>query len=308
MQMDRLIRKSRSWQVPLGAIFCCLLWGLAFPCMGIIYRAFPTGYQPASQMLLAGIRFAAAGEIILLYRLLRRAPVTEPLRRHPFTLIGFGLFQTGLQYSCFYLSMTALPSGRASLINTTNAFLSVILAHFFCAGDRLNRNKLAGCALGFLGILLLCGDVRGNPALWADLLMLFAALTFSAGNILCQRITQYVHPALLAGWQMLFGGGALVLAGLLGGGTLRGGAAPGWLLTGFLAVQSAAAFSLWNLLLAKAPVSSIGIYTCLIPVVGVFSSLALPDEPPLTAGVLGALLLCVLGVVFVNRPPRRGTA
>lgn len=300
--MNRPIKKIYSWYVPLGAIFCCALWGLSFPCMGTIYRSFPTGGLPATQILLAGIRFAAAGGILLLFSLSRGEPILAALRRRPLSLAGFGLLQTGLQYGCFYLSMSALPSGRASLINTTNAFLSVLLAHFFCAGDRLNRNKLAGCALGFLGILLLSGDISGNPAPWADVLMLLSALSFSAGNIVCQRLARHCRPVPLAGWQMLFGGGALTLAGILGGGSLRNGAAAGWLLTAFLIAQSAAAFSLWNLLLSMAPVSSIGIYTCLIPVVGVFSSLILPDEPPLTARVLGVLALCVLGVVFVNMP------
>ena len=53
--------------VALLAIFCCALWGSAFPCVKIGYRLFAiSGDDTASQILFAGLRFTLAGILVIL--------------------------------------------------------------------------------------------------------------------------------------------------------------------------------------------------------------------------------------------------
>ena len=49
------------------AVFCCLLWGSAFPCIKLGYQLFeiPSG-DTASQILFAGVRFSLAGILTIL--------------------------------------------------------------------------------------------------------------------------------------------------------------------------------------------------------------------------------------------------
>ena len=53
---------KRPGIVVAAAVFCCLLWGSAFPCIKLGYQLFeiPAG-DTAAQILFAGIRFALAG-------------------------------------------------------------------------------------------------------------------------------------------------------------------------------------------------------------------------------------------------------
>lgn len=148
------MKKRQNFIVPCGALFCCLLWGLAFPLTGWMYEGFcPGGTTVGDLLLMAGVRFGGAGLILLL--------LTPLCRGRPFQRIScgsclakaaaLGLLETGVQYSMFYLAMQTLPGGRASLINTTNAFFSVLLAHFFCREDRLNAKKSPAAYQGLPG-------------------------------------------------------------------------------------------------------------------------------------------------------------
>lgn len=301
--MEQMAQRYKRGLTIAGAIFCCVLWGTAFPCMVILYDAFDIAdSQTAAQLLMAGIRFTGAGALlVMLEGLLGHQP-------HRYTgkafccIAEFGLLQTSMQYALFYLSMNWISGGRASLVNTSNAFLSVLLAHFFCAGDRMNRSKAIGCLLGTAGIVLLCGVSGQGNTLPGDLLMFLSALTFSVGNIICQRLTQRIRPMTLAGWQMLFGGLALCILALVSGVRLGAGNPAGWTAMVFLMLQSAVTFGIWSCLLTHSSVSSVGIYTCLVPAVGVLTSALLPGEPKPTAVTWLAMLLIVLGVAYVNRP------
>lgn len=301
------MKKRQNFIVPCGALFCCLLWGLAFPLTEWMYEGFcPGGTTVGDLLLMAGVRFCGAGLMLLLLAALRRGRPFQsiPCGSHLAKAAALGLLETGVQYSMFYLAMQTLPGGRASLINTTNAFFSVLLAHFFCRGDRLNAKKIAGCISGFAGIFLLLGGSGWAGARIGDVLMLLSALSFSAGNVVCQRLSRDMEPAALAAWQMLFGGAALLLIGLLAGGDLRGGTTAAWLLMVFFVFQSAAAFSVWSWLLSKNDVSQIGIYTCLIPVIGVFCT-ALLSGTKVSGKTLVSLLLVAGGVLIINCAPNK---
>ena len=67
----------------LGALFCCVLWGSAFPCVKIAYPLFKIS-DTGSQILFAGVRFFISGIItfivgcILEKRILRVRKLSIP--------------------------------------------------------------------------------------------------------------------------------------------------------------------------------------------------------------------------------------
>ena len=64
--------------VCLLALFCCALWGSAFPCIKIGYEWFKIE-DVGSQILFAGYRFAIAGVLVILFGsiLQKRSAVPE---------------------------------------------------------------------------------------------------------------------------------------------------------------------------------------------------------------------------------------
>ena len=58
---------SRPVAMGLLALFCCALWGSAFPCIKIGYRLFQiSAGDTGSVILFAGLRFALAGIMVIL--------------------------------------------------------------------------------------------------------------------------------------------------------------------------------------------------------------------------------------------------
>ena len=73
---------TKTWIAAILAIFCSALWGSAFPCVKIGYGLFGVDTsQPMSLILFAGIRFFAAGIMVIITgSIMHKKPLggTEP--------------------------------------------------------------------------------------------------------------------------------------------------------------------------------------------------------------------------------------
>ena len=78
-------------------------------------------------------------------------------------MAGIGIFQTTLQYIFFYIGMANTTGVKGSVINASNAFVSIIVAHFLVKGERMTWKKGVGCILGFAELLSsTCHRERGE--------------------------------------------------------------------------------------------------------------------------------------------------
>ena len=69
--MKQSILQSRT-AAYLGAVFCTLLWGTAFPFIKLGYAAFSVADgDVGAAMLFAGLRFSLAGVMVLAFLLFR---------------------------------------------------------------------------------------------------------------------------------------------------------------------------------------------------------------------------------------------
>lgn len=275
-----------------------MLWGSA-PAL------IKTGYSllhiqnTGSILLFAGTRFFLAGVLVLLLAALRqkRFPAVSKNSWKPVCVLAF--LQTFGQYLFYYLGAANASGMMVSLLSGTGALLAVMLACWLFHMERMTPLKLLGCLLGLAGIFIMnLKGLRLQFSFAGEGLVLISQI-FSALSTIMLRIYSSDHdPVLLSGWQFVFGGGALMACGLAAGGQIA------WNLQGspvllWLAVVSAGAYSLWGLLLAHWPVSSVSIFTCAIPVFGVaFSWLFLGEIPGWSA--MAALLLIMTGILCIN--------
>lgn len=293
--------KKEKLVVVFQALFCCFLWGLAFPAMKLLYVSFHVcGGETGRQILFAGLRFVLAGSFLLTFARYRGENPFSVARGSWRDLLLLGFIMTALQYGLYNIAMAHMAGSKGSLINSSNAFISVLLSHFFYKEDRLTPRKIGGCVMGFAGLYILCCGPEGfGPGAW-DIVMLVSAASFSFGNIFCKRLSEKVPPTLAAGWQMLLGGLFLLVLGFCMGGHIGDSNFSGWACVVFFVIQSAVSYLLWSKILKENNVSSIGIYTCLIPAIGLFTSSFLPNEPKLSVSQLLPLLLMTLGIYLVN--------
>ena len=288
----------------LGALFCCVLWGSAFPCVKIAYPLFKIS-DTGSQILFAGVRFFISGIItfivgcILEKRILRVRKLSIP------GIIRQGLLQTTIQYTCFHISLAYISSSESAIINASNVFISVIAAHFLLKNERLSWETIFGCIAGLAGVILinLTGILNGSFSFRGEGLMLAAAASYGISNVYLKKIVKQESPMAITSYQILFGSLLMIIIGICMGGRVQVYSLKAACLLLYLAALSAAAFSIWTLLLKYNPVSKVAVFGFMNPVFGVILSALLLGEGAQAAGVksLIALLLVSIGIYVVNK-------
>ncbi len=296
-------------QLYMPAVLCTALWGSAAPCIKKGYELFGIAADASfSQLLFAGWRFALAGVLVLVAAKLKGHRIL-PVRSEWKPILWISLFQSMLQYVCYYIGLSATTGTKGSVLSGTQTFFALIFAHLFLQNDKLNRQKALGCICGFAGVLVLgLGGLNGFN-LAGDGLVLLSAASAGAGALVSRIFTPGRDPMLLTGWQLLLGGLLLGGIGAAGGGWLGAVTLPGVLLLGYMIVLSAAAFTIWTALLGKFPVGKVTVFGFLIPVFGaVFSALVL-GENIFTLRNLAALMLVSGGIAVANyvREAKSGT-
>lgn len=289
----------------LGATLCCLLWGSAYPAIKSGYEIFQiAGDDIPSKIIFAGYRFMMAGLFLLVFAALTGKPLFNFQCRQYGQMALLGLLQTTLQYTFFYIGLAYTTGVKGSIMNATGVFFSVLLAHFVYQNDRTNANKLIGCLIGFIGVMVvnLNEDMMNFTFVWqGDGFVILAAFVLSATTLYGKHLSQSIDPGVMTGYQLFFGGVLLTLGGILTGGSLsfHGGASVAIL--GYLAVLSSVAFALWSLLLKYNRVSMVAPFNFLIPVSGVVLSAVFLNENIFEWKNVVALVLVCIGIGWVNK-------
>ncbi|HYF55819.1 MAG TPA: DMT family transporter [Salinarimonas sp.] len=117
-------------------------------------------------------------------------------------------------------AMTQITAGLGSMIQASGPILVAVLSHLAFADERLTPGRLAGVAVGFVGMAILIGPEAFDPAgaaIWGVLAMVATAISYAVGNVYVRFIRE-AQPARLALGQQLFSAGpAIPIALALGG-------------------------------------------------------------------------------------------
>ncbi|MGI4843123.1 MAG: DMT family transporter [Janthinobacterium lividum] len=303
---------SRPLVVVLLATLCCLLWGSSYPAIKTGYALLGITQQDIpSKLVYAGYRFLLAGIGVALAACLLQKKFPLPQRDGMRQVVVLGIAQTSLQYVFFYIGLAYTTGVRASILNASTTFFSVLLAHFLYKDDRLSARKAIGCSLGLAGVLAVNADASllgGGISLQGEGFIVLAAFVLSAASIYGKRVSQRMDAMTMTAWQLAIGGLVLLVAGYAAGGSLGQLDLASSLLLLYLAALSAVAFTLWSLLLKHNPVGLVSMFAFLVPLFGATLSGIWLHEDVLTWTNLAALVLVCGGVLLVTRGPRTGAA
>lgn len=295
---------SRPIVVYSVAILCTLLWGSAYPAIKTGYALlYIEAHDVASQMVFAGQRFLLAGIFLIILSVLfkrRTGPITTTKVRQ---IVILGLTQTSLQYIFFYLGVAFATGVKASILNSTGTFFSVLLAHFIYHNDRLTQRKALGCAIGFFGVFIVNFNqslLDFQFSLLGEGSVILAAFILAAASIYGKKISQGIDAMVMTAWQLAIGGLALLCIGFIFGGHSGNFDFASSALLIYLACLSSAAFALWSVLLKHNPVSMVTIFNFLVPVFGSSLSSIFLGETILEWKNIVALVLVCSGIYLVT--------
>ena len=286
------------------ATICTFLWGSAFPAVKLGYEIFNISSSDTySKFIFAGYRFFLAGIIVLIIKLLRKENIFDINKKDLKEISILGVIQTTFQYIFFYLGLTYTTGVRGSIINGTGTFFSILLAHFIYKNDKLSFNKVIGCVIGFLGVVLAnTGALNGDSfTIKGEGFILIASLILSISSIYSKKISQNKDAYTVTGYQLLIGGFILSILGYLLGGSLTNFNIKSISLLIYMAFLSAIAFALWAQLLKYNKVSVVSVFNFLIPVFGTILSGIILKENIFNIKILISLILVCLGIFLVYR-------
>lgn len=302
--MDKTKFYTNRKNIVLLATLCCILWGSAYPSIKIGYSLFNVN-NLGSKLVFAGYRFALAGILVLLLEAISNKNIFNFSKKQFGQITLLGLTQTALQYIFFYIGLSYTTGVRGSIINGTGTFASIILAHFIYKNDNLNFNKIVGCIVGFLGVVVvnLNGQsLVGNSFTFkGEGFVMIAAIVFAASAIYGKRITQTQEPSLVTGFQLFIGGVILTILGWFLGGSLKGFTIVSTSLLIYMALLSSIAFVIWTQLLKYNKVGIISVFNFLVPVFGTLLSSIFLGENIFDIKILISLILVCYGIFLVYR-------
>ena len=172
----------------LLAVFCCVLWGSAFPCIKIGYRLFSiTSEDTGSVILFAGIRFAMAGVLVLLAGSALQKQLLVPKAAEYKKILILSLLQTSVQYAFFYIGLAHATGVKGAIITGSNSLLSILVASLIFHQEQLTFFKAAGCLLGFAGVAI--ANISGGGmdldfTLRGEGFVFFSALSYAFSSVL----------------------------------------------------------------------------------------------------------------------------
>ena len=291
-----------AWVV-VFALTAAIAWGWAFPLIKVGFSAFGiTADMTGSKMLFAGIRFAAAGLIVLSVARSSGRSFATSKRSDWCFILAFALMNTALHYFFFYVGMSHSEGSRAAILNSLSTFLVVLLACACFKSDKLTTRKLLGCAIGFSGILALnLGGTESGHFTWlGDGMIILNAICGASANLMTRGLSRRVDVFVGTGYGLTIGGILLIIPGVAFGGTLPNINMLGIICLILLIAISAIGFTLYNKLLSLNPVGKVAIYNSLIPIVGaVTSCLCLGETFQAKYALAGGL--AALGIYIINK-------
>lgn len=277
-----------------------LFWGLAWPAMKIVLSEIrPWTFR--------AICLAAGGAGLLALARAGGASLRVPAGDLRPLVITSLINITGWHILSAY-GISMLHAGRAAIIAYTMPLWAILLSRLLLK-EQITSARLCALCAGSAGLaLLLAPDLQAvGAAPIGALMMVGAAVCWGAGTVLVKFFKWHMPGTLVMGWQLLIGGVPIVLGAILID-PVTAIAAVSWKAIAALifVVALPTIFCHWAFFMVVQifPANVAALSTLGIPVIGVFSS-ALILEEPVTATEMVALFMIVLSLGLTSLGGRR---
>ncbi len=286
----------RNWGLLLALV---AMWGSSFMFIKIGIATVPPVTLVAARLVLGAV---------ILYTIMRaRGLVLPPPDRRWLPYIALAILGNCLPFFLIAWGQQFIDSALAGILISIMPLATLVLAHFFIAGDRMTVHKAMGFAIGFAGIVVLMGPAAlaglGGAAgkALAQAAVLAGALCYAGNSVLARRTI--AGDFLVASTAVLIAAAVLMLPVALvvdypyaGAPTAGSIAAIIWLGIG----PTALATILYFQLIAAAGPTFMANVNYLSPVVALLAGVLLLGEQPGTTALAG-LTLILLGISLSRR-------
>jgi drug/metabolite transporter (DMT)-like permease len=150
-----------------------------------------------STLIMGRIGLAAIALALLVPRLVGRAETTAALRAAWRPIVAVGLVNTAVPFWLLSWGETKIDSGLASIIQASVPIFNALIAFGFFHEQRVGGRRLAGVAIGFVGVALLVG-AQPHAKILGALAVVGMALCYGTGGLLARRFLAGTQPYVVA--------------------------------------------------------------------------------------------------------------
>jgi drug/metabolite transporter (DMT)-like permease len=288
-------RGSRiDWLIFLALGF---LWGSSYLFIKI---GVDHGLQPFTLIMFRlAIGFALLATVVALAR--------EPLPRDPRMyghLFVMGVVNIAIPFSLITFAEQTVDSSLAAVINGSVPLFVIVVAAIFLKGETITLNRVAGLAIGFVGVAILVGfDIAdlGSANALGELALIGSTLSYAGGAVYSKAHIHGLRPMIPAVFQVFFGLLVISVLAFLTEHPLAAVPAPEaifaviWL--GLLG--SGLAYLAFFRILGRWGATRTSMVAYLLPVFGIVLGAIVLSEPIAPSTLLGTVLV-IGGIALVN--------
>lgn len=289
------VRKLKDWG--LLAILVAL-WGSNFMFIKIGVETVPPATLVASRL--------AIGAAIMVVVVRAMGYAFPPLGRPWIPYLGVAVLGNALPFWAITWGQQYIDSAHAGILMAVMPLATLVLAHFFVAGEAMTRLRAAGFMLGFAGIVVLMGPAALH-GVGGSAIQILAQISVLAGA-LCYALQTILVRRSLTGNLMVASAAILMLAALISLPVALVADRP-WALSPSplsLAVviwigigPTAVATIVFLRLIGSAGPTFMALTNYCVPIVALFLGTALLGEEP-GAGAYAGLLLILSGIAITE--------
>jgi drug/metabolite transporter (DMT)-like permease len=288
-------------------IVLCVVWGLTWPAMRV-------GAQSVPPALFSGLRWLAAGAVLLAWRQYQgrslRVPTSQLARMAAVAL----LMIVGNAMLNLY-GLRHVGAGLGAVINSVLTPIALLGFAIFAGQERFSVAQARAIAVGIAGVLLLFGARAFSGQLGVQELVgvaeiILACLAYCGGSVIARPLMRVLSPAEVGAFTNVMGGAALLAGSLLfEPGSWEGlsghwgvNAWAAWLF--LLLAGSLGASIIYFMLVREWGASGAGTYAFVSPVISVaFGILVLGETVSSIESAGMALMLVAAAMVLYRKTP-----
>lgn len=285
----------RAWDIPL-LLFLSLIWASAF---SMIKVAVPV----VGPYFLVLCRCAIGAGLMLVMIQFSRGVTWPENPRSWFWLIFTGVISTALPFLLISFAEQKITSSLTAMLMTVSPLFAILLGHFTTDDEKINRGKLLGVGVGFMGTLYLLRDgMTGmdGAGLLHPLMVMLASVCYVIGGLMAKKLPAVSSEVIAA--VVLSSSAVVMLPILFWDGLPALGSIPLdiWGALFWLGLMpSGVAFYLRYLLIKRAGYGFVSYVGYLIPVFAIVIGLVWLKEA-ITLATLLAMLVIIIGL-FLTR-------
>lgn len=194
-----------DWKGHASMLGANTMWGLMSPISKIIM----TG-SAITPLVVTDLRIGGAMVLFWIMSLFQNPEHVN--HKDLITLFFASLFAIVFNQGCFIFGVSLTSPGDASIITTSMPLWAMILAAFILK-EPITGKKVLGIAFGAGGALLLIlgsgqntqiSPINGNMAIWGDLLVLFAQLSYALYIVLYKDFVNKYSLVTIMKWMFTY--------------------------------------------------------------------------------------------------------